>query len=338
MGNWYGLKQGPKIWNDQLNAILLELGFLRCPVHPCLYSRERAGVHILLGVHVDDGLMGCSHDEEFDIFLAEFKEHVREATITRHVQKYTGTTMVVNHEEHYVRLSHSVYIAQKFKDTQPRRAQHIPMDPAVNLRRAEANPENESLLSDTGTFRFIADRARPDILVATGELATGGDTAPSDLHLVTSQRVKDYLVSSPDLYIQLGGLGTLSIFGYSDASYITDGNAKSRLGGCVFINFTSGAIFSFSRNDTIRNVLNKFMSALSHSSTEAEIKALDVLILELLHILDVTRFAAGDQSLPIKIFCDNKAAGQMFATLKSNNREWSRSNCRSATITCGCRG
>ncbi len=61
--------------------------------------------------------MGCSHDEEFDIFLAEFKEHVREATITRHVQKYTGTTMVVNHEEHYVRLSHSVYIAQKFKDT-----------------------------------------------------------------------------------------------------------------------------------------------------------------------------------------------------------------------------
>jgi hypothetical protein len=66
IGNWYGLK----IWNDQLNAILLELGFLRCPVHPCLYSRERAGVYILLGVHVDDGLMGCSHDEEFDIFLA----------------------------------------------------------------------------------------------------------------------------------------------------------------------------------------------------------------------------------------------------------------------------
>jgi hypothetical protein len=115
--------------------------------------------------------------------------------------------MVVNHKEHYVRLSHSVYIAQKFKDTQPRRAQHIPMDPAVNLRRAEANPENESLLSDTGTFRFIADRACSDILVATGELATGGDTAPSDLHFVTSQRVKDDLVSSPDLYIQWEGWG-----------------------------------------------------------------------------------------------------------------------------------
>jgi hypothetical protein len=47
------------------------------------------------------------------------------------------------------------------------------------------------------------------------------------------------------------------------------------------MNFTSGTIFSFSRNDTIRNVPNKFMSALSHSSTEAEIKALDLLMLEL---------------------------------------------------------
>jgi hypothetical protein len=102
IGNWYGLKQGPKIWNDQLNAILLTLGFVRCPVHPCLYTRTRKGVFILLGVHVDDGLMGCSHDAELNIFLAEFKEHVTDATITRKVLKYTGTTMEVNHEEHYV--------------------------------------------------------------------------------------------------------------------------------------------------------------------------------------------------------------------------------------------
>jgi hypothetical protein len=138
--------------------------------------------------------------------------------------------------------------------------------------------------------------------------------------MATSQRGKEYLVSNPDLYIQLGGLGKLTLFGYSDASYITDGNAKSRLGGCVFLNFSSGAVFSFSRNDTIRNVLNELLSALSHSSTESEIKALDVLIMEILHILDVTRFAAGDQSLPVKVYCDNKSAGQLFATLKTNNK------------------
>jgi hypothetical protein len=58
--------------------------------------------------------------------------------------------------------------------------------------------------------------------------------------------------------------------------------------------FSSGAVFSFSRNDTLRNVLKELMSALSHPSTEVEIKALDVLILEILHILDVTRLLACD--------------------------------------------
>jgi hypothetical protein len=320
VGNWYGLKQGPKIWNDQLNSILLEIGFIRCPAHPCLYTRLRNEVFIILGVHVDDGLMGCNKDSEFDLFLTEFNEHVTKSTITRAVLKYTGIDMRVDREAHQIELSHSVYIRAKIAGEAHKLSETIPMSPAINLRIAEPNPENESLLPDTGTFRFIADRARPDILVAVGELSTGGSKEPSDLHLATSQRIKDYLASTPDLSITLGGLGKITLFGYSDAAYITDGNAKSRLGGCVFMGFSSGAVFSFSRNDTIRNVLKELMSALSHSSTEAEIKALDVLILEILHILDVTRFLACEQEFPVKIYCDNKSAAMLFDTLKTNHK------------------
>ncbi len=88
-----------------------------------------------------------------------------------------------------------------------------------------------------------------------GELSTGGAKEPSDLHLATCQRIKDYLASTADLSVTLGGLGKITLFGYSDASYISEGNAKSRLGGCIFMGFSSGAVFSFNRNDTIRNVL-----------------------------------------------------------------------------------
>jgi hypothetical protein len=217
-----------------------------------------------------------------------------------------------------IELSHSVYIESKFPG--PRKVRHVPMDSKLNLRAAAPNPENPSLLSDTGTYRFIADRARPDILAAVGELSTGGAKGPSDLHLEASEYLKDYLSSTPHLSVRLGGLGKLLIFGYSDASYVTDGDCKSRFGGCVFMNLYSGAIFSFSRNDTRRNLLAKILSALSHSSTESEIKALDVLILELLHILEITEFIVGEQELPIKIYCDNKSAGLLFATLKCTNR------------------
>ena len=43
----------------------------------------------------------------------------------------------------------------------------------TNLRSADPNLNNESLLPTTGALRVMADRARPDILVATGELSTG---------------------------------------------------------------------------------------------------------------------------------------------------------------------
>ncbi len=43
-------------------------------------------------------------------------------------------------------------------------------------------------------------------------------------------------------------------------------------------------------------------------------------VMEIMHILDVTKFAAGEQSLPIKIYCDNRSAGQLFDTLKTNSK------------------
>ena len=57
VGNFYGEKQGPKIWNDLLNDICLSYGFERCPVHPCLYMYADEDGFLYVVVHVDDGLM-----------------------------------------------------------------------------------------------------------------------------------------------------------------------------------------------------------------------------------------------------------------------------------------
>jgi hypothetical protein len=39
--------------------------------------------------------------------------------------------------------------------------------------------------------------------------------------MTTSERIKNYLVTTKDLYVKLGGLGAIKIFGYSDAAYMT---------------------------------------------------------------------------------------------------------------------
>jgi hypothetical protein len=75
----------------------------------------------------------------------------------------------------------------------------------LELKSADPNPNNESLLPTTGALRFMADRARPDILVATGELSTGGAENPSDLQVKTAERTKQYLYNTRSLGLVPGG-------------------------------------------------------------------------------------------------------------------------------------
>lgn len=262
-------------------------------------------------VHVDDGLILTNCLEFRDEFLKYFNTQVREATHSDVVGRYVGMDFDFFPEERKVLLSHKLYISQKWDDFN--RVEKIPMNPTTNLRTAPPNDENPSMLHDTGELRFLCDRARPDMLVVTGELATGGAESPSDEHLKVAEKAKHYLKSTQFRGLSLGGLGKARIFGYSDASWVTDGNCKSRLGGCVFMNTDSGAVCSFSRNDTKP-------SSLSHSSCEAEIKAMDEWVREVIHIMDMYSFLCGPYDEPVHLFVDSLSAIQLCETLKQSHK------------------
>lgn len=312
VGNFYGEKQGPKIWYEQLHGILTRAGFERCPVHPCIYRKVRDdGQYMWVVVHVDDGLVVTSDIETREEFLKYFKTQVRETTHLEVVGRYVGMDFDFFPEERRVLLSHKLYISQRYGEFSE--GETIPMHPSVNLRTAKPNPDNSSMLHDTGEFRFICDRARPDMLVVTGELATGGDKSPSNDHKKVAERAKHYLKSTQNIGLSLGGLGKLCVFGYSDASLVTDGNCKSRLGGCVFLNADSGSVRSFSKNDTQP-------SSLSHSSCEAEIKAMDEWVREVLHLMDIYRFLCGPYDDPVMLFVDSKSAIDLCESLKQSHK------------------
>lgn len=310
-GNFYGQKQAPKIWNDKLHEILSGGEFIRCPAHPCLYLKRRSDDVMFMCVHVDDGLVATAKNSTMK---EEFKRHllseVRQATFEDVVKKYIGIEVYSDETGKRLKLTHQQYIEDNWGDKTA--GADTPMSSTHNLRRAEAVPSDETMLHDTGKFRFAADRARPDILVATGELASGGDKNPSKLHFTVAERTKQYLHQTRTLGLELGQ-GELEIFGYSDAAYITDGNCKSRLGGCIFLNRNSGAIRSFSKADTIP-------SSISHSSTEAEIKAIDEWIREVMHVVDIVSFLIGRRyDKTIKLFVDNQSAIHLCSKLKQNN-------------------
>ena len=314
IGNFYGEKQGPKIWNDHLNNLLENGDYNRIPAHPCMYTKEEGEDFMINTVHVDDGLV-VSNSVNFVKKLEEhLKARLRKITFKTIVTKYIGINIDYDQENRVMKLSHSEYIEENFKDYNKKVG--IPMSPHSNLRAAEPIVSDKTMLHDTGKFRYVGDRARPDLLLVAGEIANRGHKNPSLEHEKVSERTKNFLNET-----RMSGLtfsccegNELEIFAYSDASYITAGNCKSRLGGCIFMNKNSGAIRSFSRNDTIP-------STLSHSTAEVEIKAIDETIREIVHVLDILESLFGKRyDKPVKIFVDNEAAIRLCSTLKQSHK------------------
>ena len=85
---------------------------------------------------------------------------------------------------------------------------------------------------------------------------------------------------------------------------------KSRLGGCLFPNLHSGAFHCFSVND----------KTVSRSICESEIKAIDILVLYIIEVIEVVTFLCYYTKNAIPIYCDNEVAKQIVETIKNPNK------------------
>lgn len=68
----YGLKQAPRAWNQRLDEVLLNLGFIKCQREAAFYVRAKLKSLLVLGVYVDDLLVVGSCEEE----VIEFKHEM----------------------------------------------------------------------------------------------------------------------------------------------------------------------------------------------------------------------------------------------------------------------
>ena len=303
----YGEKQAGKIWYDLNDNILtMRLGFTRCTANPNLYYRTKDNKTVYTVIHVDDTYMAGTTESAIDDFVAEYQVHVRGITyFGTDVKKFVGIEF--EEDEDYVYLTQKDYIASLVKDrVAPKRPVHTPMMETINLRSAEKNPENESLLPDTGKLRFLADRTRIDLMNVVGEIANGGDKEPSDAHLATRDRIYDYLHCYPNRRLRLGGRGPIKMFGFVDASF----GLKSRLGGALFLGLDSGAFHAFSVSDR----------STSLSTCEVEIKGIMRLVLPIIHFRDMLEVMGETQQEATDIYCDNESAVEICRVLKMTTK------------------
>jgi hypothetical protein len=304
----YGEKQAPKLWSDMLHKILLQLGFDRCPFSACLYYYSNGASVVFLTVHVDDGLLFVSHEHLFEQFITKIQEHLPKVSLTRPLQKYVGIEVAYDRSAQRVELSQKLFSEELLSDAN--RQEDIPMCPSYNLRTEPPNPLNDSLLHITGKLRYLCDRTRHDLLLATGEISKGGAESPSDLHVRTAMKTLRFAKVTAGRALVLGSSTLPKLFAFTDASYHGDGNSKSRLGGCLFLSPHCGAFNCFSKSSTL----------VTQSSTHAELLALYETVNLVVHCRQILDFIKHPQLEATRIYCDSQPSIQLCSLLKMTHK------------------
>lgn len=143
----YGLRQAPRAWNEKLNAVLSNLGFIRCLKEPSLYRKKEQEYLVVVAVYVDDLLITGSSVTKIN----EFKRGMAakfDMTDLGRLSYYLG--IEVTQRKGSIILSQEKYAAKILEGAGMKgcNASHIPMDTGLKLGKAE---EERSV--DEGEYR-----------------------------------------------------------------------------------------------------------------------------------------------------------------------------------------
>ncbi|CAI7912498.1 unnamed protein product, partial [Closterium sp. NIES-53] len=132
----YGIKQAPRLWQQHLHGILIELGFQQLPHDQGMYRLESRGHFILLVAYVDDLLYTGDNTDLLDRFEREIQEKL-EVTIDHEVTQFLGLNVTQTADT--IHLS-----AAKYAETLAKKFGIAPVDVTTPFRIPPPNHEPDT--------------------------------------------------------------------------------------------------------------------------------------------------------------------------------------------------
>ncbi|CAI7782802.1 unnamed protein product [Closterium sp. NIES-53] len=161
----YGIKQAPRLWQQYLHNILLEIGFKQLPHDPSIYGRDFHGEYILLMVYVDDLLYTGSSNE----LLEQLEKNLAgcvDITCNHDVKQFLGLN--ISYSPDAIHLS-----AAKYAEELGKRFNIAPVPLSTPYRTPGPNhkPDNKALFptrlhtyqQQLGCLLLASVACRPDL-------------------------------------------------------------------------------------------------------------------------------------------------------------------------------
>ena len=242
----YGLPQAGKLAQDRLVSHLTLHGYHQCTNTPCLFVHTDNGVAFSLVV--DDFLVKYKDRSAANHLLAALRELYIVTDDFAATQKYVGITLKHNKAKRTIHMSMPGYVQKALRrfNRLNLKGANSPITyvaPVYGAFHQEVRPEPPSppltaaetleLQEIVGVFLFYARAVDPLMITAINKIGLR-QSKPTRLIQAEIERFFQYASRFPDSTLCIRA-SNMKLTCHSDASYLSEANARSRAGGYLFL-------------------------------------------------------------------------------------------------------
>ncbi|XP_022853510.1 uncharacterized protein LOC111374981 [Olea europaea var. sylvestris] len=290
----YGLKQSPRAWFDRFAKVLKTQGYQQGQSDHTMFYHLSRGVKTILIVYVDDIILTGDNIGEM--------ERLKKCLATEFEVKDLGQMryflgMEIARSKKGISVSQRKYILDLLAETGMLgcKPSDTPIEAGKVIKDTGKPVEMDKYQRLVGKLIYLS-HTRPDIAFAVSVVSQHMQ-APKEIRLEAVYKILRYLkgTSGRGLFFGKNKSKGVEIFTYADWAGSTE-DRRSTTGYCTFV---------WGNTTTWRS---KKQNVVARSSAEAEFRAVAQGICEGLWIKKLLGELKVEVELPIKLYCDNKAA------------------------------
>ena len=276
----YGTIEAGRMWYDYFKSILINLGYIVCPMDDCTFNRfdDKGTITATIVLHVDDGFITADSEGMLDEFFLSLEVVLGKLSIQRgKVINHLGMQLDFRERgkcyvtiEKLIRSILNDWNVEKFRNT-PARPDLFDDDADSPLLDVVMS---KKLHRGIAQLLYFVSKVRPDALLPVIYL-TSKVRALTENHLSIFLDVLYYLNGTVNLGLVLGASadGKIRLLAYADSSFAIYPDAKGQ--GGMFISYGCGSILSRSMKlpvaaSTAETELYQLSNTVSSASRELE--------------------------------------------------------------------
>jgi hypothetical protein len=234
----YGLKQAGRLWNKELDAFIVSLGFTRLISDPCLYTKQsRTGRQIILSTYVDD--IPSLHAREDETEWGEIKQQFNskykikflgeaEWLLSLRITRDRANGRIYLDQESYTHdLLRRTNMENCIAADSPAPTDVHLLDKQETLSTEEIEHMNSVPYRETvGALMYLSNTSRPDIAFCVRKVAQHAQ-APGRVHWEAVKKILRYLNGTANYGLVFGRVQRSTSAGVTSATQNSIVNSPS---------------------------------------------------------------------------------------------------------------